>query len=139
MTDPYDLERFVDAQTQVYATVVEELRAGHKQSHWMWYIFPQLRGLGRSAMASHYGIASKAEANAYLQHPLLGSRLRQCTALMLAHDGRTLGEILGVPDDRKFVSCMTLFAEVSGEEGFAQALACFAGGRADPATLDLLA
>ena len=112
--DPHDLRRFVDAQAPVYAQVRAELAAAHKRSHWMWFVFPQLRGLGRSAMAHRFGIASRAEAVAYLGHPLLGERLRECTGLMLAAPaGASALAILGAPDDLKFRSSMTLFAEVA--------------------------
>src|SRR5512137_2042284 len=101
MTDPFDLQRFVDAQRSVYPQVRAELAAGSKRSHWMWFVFPQLKELGRSATAQHYGIASLAEAQAYWAHPLLGPRLRECTDLVLAVDGRGAHEIFGPPDDLK--------------------------------------
>ena len=114
--DPHDLRRFVDAQAPVYAQVRAELAAAHKRSHWMWFVFPQLRGLGHSAMAHRFGIASRAEAVAYLGHPLLGERLRECTGLMLAAPaGASALAILGAPDDLKFHSSMTLFAEVAAD------------------------
>src|SRR5579859_4766799 len=103
-----DLDRFVTAQASVIAEVRAELKAGRKKSHWMWFIFPQLRGLGHSAMSRHYGIESLAEARAYLAHPLLGPRLRECTMLAIAHAASTAYEIFGSPDDLKFRSCMTL-------------------------------
>lgn len=137
--DPHDLKRFVDAQAPVYARVVAELRGGHKQSHWMWFVFPQLRGLGHSAMAQRYAIASIEEARAYLVHPVLGARLRECTALVLAHKDRTLAQIFGAPDDLKFCSCMTLFAHAAPDEPlFRDGLSKCFGGRADEATLSLL-
>ena len=138
--DPHDLRRFVDAQAPVYAQARDELAAGRKQSHWMWFVFPQLRGLGRSAMAHRYGIASRAEAVAYLAHPLLGARLLECTGLMLAAPpGASAHAILGSPDDLKFRSSMTLFAAVAPASApFAAALARFFEGRPDPATLSLL-
>ena len=139
--DPHDLERFVAAQAPHWADVRAELASGRKRSHWMWFVFPQLRGLGRSAMAERYGIGSRAEAAAYLAHRLLGPRLVECTGLMLgAPAGKSALAILGSPDDLKFRSSMTLFAAVAGDAGspFDLALARFFGGRADPATLALL-
>ena len=136
MDDPHDLQRFVDAQAPIYDQVREELRRGRKASHWMWFVFPQIAGLGHSAMAQRYALASLAEARAYLDHPVLGPRLRECTALVTAVDGRTLNAILGSPDDLKFHSSMTLFALASGNEPvFAQALAKYFAGVRDPATL----
>jgi uncharacterized protein (DUF1810 family) len=119
MTDPFNLQRFLDAQSSVYPIVLDELRRGRKQSHWMWFIFPQLVGLGHSAMAHRFAIASREEAVAYLGHGLLGSRLRECTALINAVEGRTIMEILGSPDDLKFHSSMTLFDAVSSYPKFA--------------------
>ena len=148
--DPHDLRRFIEAQQGVYAQARDELAAGHKQSHWMWFVFPQLRGLGRSAMAHCYGIASRDEAIAYLDHPLLGERLVDCTTLMLAAPrGATANAILGSPDDLKFRSSMTLFDAVAGASSrfaagasapppFAAALDRFFDGSADAATLRLL-
>ena len=138
MTDPFDLERFVGAQSPVYERVLAELRRGRKQSHWMWFIFPQLAGLGHSAMAQRFAIDSTVEARAYLAHGLLGPRLRECTALVNAVEGRTISEILGSPDDLKFCSSMTLFAAVSGETEFSSAIAKYYGGTRDRRTLDLL-
>jgi uncharacterized protein (DUF1810 family) len=136
--DPFDLQRFVDAQQGVYPQARDELAAGCKRSHWMWFVFPQLRGLGRSATAQHYGIGSKAEAQAYWAHPLLGPRLRECTELALAVDGRSANEIFGPPDDLKFRSCMTLFAAATGEQLFRRALDKYFGGSDDAQTLRLL-
>ena len=136
MDDPFDLQRFVAAQAPVYAQVTAELAAGRKRSHWMWFVFPQLKGLGRSAMAQHYGIASPAEARAYWAHPLLGPRLAQCTGLVLAIDGPSVHEIFGSPDDLKFRSCMTLFAQATGEPLFTRALEKYFGGEADPRTVE---
>ena len=134
-----DLSRFVDAQARVWDAVRAELGAGRKRSHWMWFVFPQLRGLGRSETARHYGIASREEAVAYLAHPLLGPRLRECVELLLATEGRSAHEILGSPDDLKLRSCLTLFREASGGDAlFEQALTRFHDGRADAATLALL-
>jgi len=139
MDDPHDLQRFVAAQESVYPQVQAELAAGAKRSHWMWFVFPQLKGLGRSSMARHYGIASKAEALAYWQHPLLGPRLRHCSALVLGVEGKTALQILGSPDDMKFHSCMTLFAQVAPDEPvFDAALEKYFGGVPDPNTLALL-
>jgi uncharacterized protein (DUF1810 family) len=135
-----DLQRFVDAQAPLMADVVAELAAGRKRTHWMWFVFPQLRGLGHSSMARHFGLASRAEAAAYLAHPVLGSRLRACVELVLAVDGRSAHEIFGSPDDLKLRSCLTLFRDIDGANGvFDQALAKFYGGRPDAATLQLLA
>ena len=138
MTDPFELTRFVDAQAPVYPDVLSELRQGRKQSHWMWFIFPQLAGLGHSAMAQRYALSSRDEAVAYLKHAILGSRLRECAALVNAVEGRTIREILGSPDDLKFRSSMTLFAAVSPEPKFAAAIGKFYGGVPDPNTLELL-
>jgi len=139
VTDPYDLQRFVEAQAPVYERACAELRSGNKTSHWMWFVFPQLKGMGRSSMAWHYGIASKDEALAYWRHPLLGERLKECTALALGVQGRSVHEIFHSPDNLKFRSCMTLFAQVVPEEPlFAQALDRFFGGTGDEATLALL-
>ena len=133
------LQRFVDAQAPVYAEVCAELRAGRKQSHWMWFIFPQLRGLGHSAMAQRYGIASRAEALAYLQHPLLGARLKECMALLLVHKGLSADDILGDIDALKLRSCATLFAAVAPQEPvFAQVLQQFYLGQRCHRTLELL-
>src|SRR3954462_15782558 len=112
MIDPFDLQRFVNAQNPVYARVVEELSRGQKQSHWMWFIFPQIAGLGFSAMAQRYAIGSRAAAIAYLDHPVLGPRLIECTRLVLDVTGKSIHSILGSPDDIKFRSSMTLFDAV---------------------------
>lgn len=135
--DAFDLVRFVDAQAPVYAQVQAELAAGRKRTHWMWFVFPQLAGLGRSAMAQRYAIGSRGEAVAYLAHPLLGARLRECSALVLSARGPAIDDILGAPDDLKFHSCMTLFDAVApaGETLFAQCLQRFFGGERDAATL----
>jgi uncharacterized protein (DUF1810 family) len=139
MHDPHDLQRFVDAQAGVYDAVVDELHDGHKASHWMWFVFPQLRGLGHSPTAQHYGIASLDEARAYLAHPLLGERLRECTRLALRNQGRSAHAIFGSPDDFKFRSCMTLFGFAAPDEDvFDEALGRWFGGEPDPRTVALL-
>lgn len=121
--DPHKLQRFIDAQDPVYETVTAELMSGRKQTHWMWFVFPQLAGLGHSPMAREYAIASGDEAKAYLDHPVLGPRLRECTQLVLDIQGRTLQDIFGSPDDLKFRSSMTLFAGVAQNHSlFAAAL-----------------
>ena len=139
MMDGFDLQRFIDAQAPVYTRVLDELRRGRKQSHWMWFIFPQLAGLGHSAMAQRYAIGSRDEAVAYLAHEVLGTRLRECTSLVNRVEGRTALEILGSPDDMKFCSSMTLFGEVSADPGFAEAIAKYYVGQRDQRTLALLA
>lgn len=135
----FDLERFVAAQDGIFQQVVNELSAGRKRSHWMWFIFPQLAGLGYSAMAQHYAIGGLAEARAYLAHPVLGPRLRQCGTLVLAVQGATVHGIFGSPDNMKFHSSMTLFAQASPDEAlFRDCLDKYFGGVPDQATLDLL-
>lgn len=139
VSDRHDLERFVVAQGPVYAQVCAELAAGAKTSHWMWFVFPQLKGLGRSVIAQHYGIASKAEAQAYWNHPVLGPRLKQCAELVLSVEGRTALQILGSPDDLKLRSSMTLFGQIAPEEAvFQKALQKYFGGAGDTRTLELL-
>lgn len=136
---PHNLQRFLTAQEPLYATVLDELRAGRKQSHWMWFIFPQLAGLGNSAMAQRYALQSLDEARAYLAHPILGARLRECAELVLAVNGRTINEILGAPDDKKLCSCTTLFAAVSDEGSvFEWLLAKYYDGAEDERTLELI-
>jgi uncharacterized protein (DUF1810 family) len=139
MDDPFHLERFVEAQSTQYEIVLAELRAGRKHSHWIWFIFPQLKGLGRSTTSEFYGIASLAEAEAYLRHPVLGTRLRECTDLVNRIEGQTIGEILGFPDDLKFLSSMTLFARAA-EDGrvFQAALDKYFDGEPDSKTIALL-
>lgn len=134
------LEEFVTAQDLVYDQVLLELRAGKKQTHWIWFIFPQLAGLGTSSVAKNFGIDSQAEARSYLKNAVLGKRLRECTRLMLAVPHDDIGSIMGYPDDRKFRSCMTLFAAIApqGEMIFEEALNKFFGGGRDPLTLKLL-
>ena len=139
MTDPFDLERFVRAQDPVFRDVQGELARGRKQTHWMWFVFPQIAGLGFSTMSQRYAIGSRAEAGAYLAHPVLGPRLIECTTLVLAVEGRTINAILGAPDDAKFRSSMTLFGAVSDEPVFDQALARYFAGERDSATLEMLA
>jgi uncharacterized protein (DUF1810 family) len=137
--DPHDLQRFVDAQNPVYDTVIDELRAGRKRSHWIWFIFPQLKGLGRSPTAQHYGMASREEAVAYLEHEVLGPRLRECTALVVGIEGRSIGEAFGSPDDLKLRSSMTLFARCTDDNAdFLAVLDTFYGGVQDPATVSRL-
>ncbi|KFC76509.1 DUF1810 domain-containing protein [Massilia sp. LC238] len=136
MDNEFDLERFVQAQEPVYATVLAELRAGRKHSHWMWFIFPQIAGLGRSEMAQRYAIASSDEAAAYLAHPVLGARLRECAGIVAKRDGLTAEEIFGHPDDLKFRSSMTLFADVAPDEAvFQDCIDKYFDGEPDDATL----
>ncbi|HEV7910028.1 MAG TPA: DUF1810 domain-containing protein, partial [Methylocella sp.] len=134
------LDRFVQAQTSAFETALGELRAGCKRTHWMWFIFPQMRGLGRSPTAEFYGIQSLQEARAFLAHPLLGPRLACATQAVLALDGRSLAEIFGNPDDLKFRSSMTLFSEAAGgaDNIYRQALARYCDGSGDAETLSLL-
>jgi len=139
MSDPYNLQRFVDAQHMVYANVVAELTRGEKRSHWMWFIFPQVVGLGFSSMAERFAIASAGEATAYLAHQVLGSRLRGCTRLVLAVANKTAHDIFGSPDDLKFRSSMTLFGAVSDDPMFGEAIARYYAGDKDQATLGILA
>ncbi len=134
------LEEFVTAQDLVYDQVLLELRTGQKRTHWIWFIFPQLAGLGASSMAQKFGIDSKAMAKSYLEHAVLGPRLLECTRLMLAVPRKDIGSIMGHPDDLKFRSCMTLFATVAppGEKIFKETLQKFFGGERDPLTIKLL-
>jgi uncharacterized protein (DUF1810 family) len=140
--DTFDLQRFVDAQQPVFDNVLAELAAGAKASHWMWFVFPQLRALGRSATARHYGIASLAEARAYLAHALLGARLKSCCEALLRLDGRSAPDIFGTVDTLKLCSCMTLFeraaADVQEQAVFSRVLEKYFGGRPDAATQALL-
>jgi uncharacterized protein (DUF1810 family) len=142
MEDQYNLTRFVEAQDPLFARVCAELAAGCKESHWMWFIFPQLLGLGSSPTARRYAIASVEEARAYLAHPVLGARLRECTRLVNRIEGRTIEEIFGYPDHLKFRSCMTLFACAAGEAGdgllFREALRKYFAGEEDPLTRERL-
>ena len=140
MLGPHKLQHFVDAQAPVYAAVLAELEAGKKRSHWMWFIFPQLRGLGRSEMARRYALDGLADARSYLAHPLLGARLFECSALVGAIPQRAIDAIFGTPDDLKFHSCMTLFAQARPEHAiFRDCLQKYFDGRPDAATLALLA
>ncbi|MGE0310086.1 MAG: DUF1810 domain-containing protein [Lautropia sp.] len=137
--DPFDLDRFVKAQRTDYDNALAELRAGRKRTHWIWFVLPQLAGLGSSAMSSRYALSGLDEASAYLAHPLLGARLRTCVDAMNRHQGRPAAAILGEVDARKFHSCATLFAQVA-EPGspFHAALDGFFGGAPDDATLKIL-
>lgn len=136
--DPFDLERFVTAQDWVIESVRDELRRGRKTSHWMWFVFPQIAGLGLSARSQRYAISSSEEAAAYLAHPVLGPRLIECVSLVLAVEGRSAHDIFGSPDDQKLHSSLTLFAEVSQDDIFRLALDKFFDGRPDRKTLDIL-
>jgi len=139
MDDPFHLQRFVDAQAPVYDQVRAELRAGRKRSHWMWFVFPQIQGLGHSHVAEKFAISSLKEAKAYLEHPVLGSRLRECTRLVNAVEGRPVDEIFGYPDHLKFRSCMTLFAlATTDNQTFTEALRKYFDGENDDLTLKLL-
>lgn len=134
-----NLQRFVAAQEGVYERALGELRAGRKRTHWMWFVFPQLAGLGFSATAQHYAIADLAEARAYLADPLLGQRLRRCAEALLAHEGLGAREIFGSPDDLKLRSSMTLFVRVAERDSvFGRVLERYYGGAEDPRTLELL-
>jgi uncharacterized protein (DUF1810 family) len=136
MDDRFQLQRFVDAQQPVYETVLGELRTGRKRTHWMWFIFPQVAGLGHSAMADKFALSSLDEAVAYLAHSVLGRRLRECTMLVAGVEGRSIAEIFGHPDDMKFRSSMTLFSQAAPEEPiFAACLQKYFGGEPDPQTL----
>lgn len=136
MADPFDLERFVEAQAPVYDHVCRELKAGRKQSHWMWFIFPQIAGLGQSPMSIRFAIGLMDEAKAYLAHAVLGPRIRECAKLALDVEGRTAREIFGPVDEMKFRSSMTLFAKAAPkEDAFQGCLDKYFAGEADPATL----
>jgi len=135
----YDLARFIDAQEGVFERALQELTRGRKQSHWMWFIFPQVSGLGHSPMAQRYAIRSKGEALAYLEHEVLGQRLRQCAAALLAYPDRNITAIMGSPDDMKLRSSLTLFAAISPPDSvFARVLAHFYTGRSDEFTTEFL-
>ena len=139
MPDPFNLDRFISAQAGVYPQVLAELSAGRKRGHWIWFIFPQMKGLGRSSLAEFYGIGSLEEAAAYARHPLLGPRLVECTQLINQVEGRAIREILGPPDDLKFRSSMTLFPRAAEDATvFNDALKKYFNGETDPLTLKLL-
>ncbi len=139
MDDPFNLHRFVDAQQDLYASVLSELRQGRKHGHWIWFIFPQLKGLGHSPNSEFYGIASLQEARAYLQHPVLGSRLKECVQLVNAVEGHSAEDVFGEIDAMKFRSCMTLFAQATPEnEAFVHALQKYYAGEVDSATVRYL-
>ena len=137
--NPFDLNRFLEAQVGVYELALAELHRGRKESHWMWFIFPQIEGLGRSSTASFYAIKSTNEAKAYLAHPLLGQRLLECTKALLNHREKSASEIFGFPDDLKLRSCMTLFASISQPDSvFSRVIGQYFGGESDSQTLALL-
>jgi uncharacterized protein (DUF1810 family) len=137
--DPYHLHRFVEAQDPVYAQVCDELKRGHKTGHWMWFIFPQIAGLGSSEMASRFAISSLAEAEAYMQHAVLGKRLEECAAFVLKVSGKTASEIFGSPDNLKFRSCMTLYSRTTTKNPvFQDNLTKYFNGKPDPRTTNLL-
>ena len=138
MNDPFNLDRFIKAQAIVYADVVSELSQGRKRSHWMWFVFPQIAGLGFSETARRFAISSRDEAAAFLAHDVLGPRLVECVEFVLATDGKTANEIFGSPDDLKFRSSMTLFKRVSDNPIFERALCKFYGGEEDARTLEIL-
>jgi uncharacterized protein (DUF1810 family) len=139
MDDPYDLQRFVDAQNPAYAEVLDELADGRKRSHWMWFVFPQIQGLGNSAMAQRFAISSMQEAEAYMRHPVLGQRLRETTRLVNHVQGRLIEDIFGYPDYLKFRSSMSLFARATSDNhDFVEALRKYFNGEADPDTVRLL-
>ncbi|WP_182867662.1 DUF1810 domain-containing protein [Stieleria mannarensis] len=138
--DPFDLARFLSAQESCYPQALAEVQHGEKRTHWMWFIFPQLRGLGSSPTARLYGISGIGEAEAYLAHPVLGPRLVECCEAALSVQGRTATEIFGSPDDMKLCSCATLFAQVAGSASvYQRILDKYFGGRSDDRTLQLLA
>jgi uncharacterized protein (DUF1810 family) len=138
-SDPFNLQRFVDAQNLCFDDVRRELQDGKKRGHWMWFIFPQIKGLGHSFLAQKFAISSREEAAAYLGHPILGTRLRECTQLVNYLEGRSIEQIFGNPDDMKFRSCMTLFAHgTQDNQVFIDALQKYCAGRSDPLTLERL-
>ncbi len=139
MKDPFNLQRFVEAQASIFEHARDELKRGSKSSHWMWFIFPQIEGLGRTAASRRYAISSLDEARAYLEHPILGSRLRECTSIVTQTEGRTARQIFGDPDDLKFRSSMTLFAHAAPDEPvFREALAKYYDSKPDPLTVERL-
>lgn len=138
-TDPYDLQRFLDAHRKHYANAISELQRGRKVGHWMWFVFPQLRGLGLSSASAYYGISGAEEAAAYLAHPVLGTRLRTCCSVLLSHQNKSAREIFGTPDDLKLRSCLTLFAAVATDPApFNAILDQYYNSTRDPRTLELL-
>ena len=139
MKDPYNLQRFIDAQNPVIEDVCSELRAGQKVGHWMWFIFPQMKGLGHSYLANQYAISSKAEALAYISHPVLGTRLKECTELVCLEHGCSIKDIFGYPDFAKFRSSMTLFSMVTSDnQVYLNALAKYFQGQPDPLTVKII-
>jgi uncharacterized protein (DUF1810 family) len=139
MNDPYNLQRFVDAQEPVFEQVLSELRQGHKRTHWMWFIFPQIKGLGHSEPARKFAISSREEAEAYLNHPVLGPRLKECTQLVTLVEGRSINQIFGSPDDMKFRSSMTLFSNATSDnQVFKDALEKYFQGKSDVSTMQRL-
>jgi uncharacterized protein (DUF1810 family) len=139
MNDPHNLQRFVDAQKPIFEHVCAELRDGRKRGHWMWFVFPQIKGLGHSETARMFAISSRQEAEAYLKHPLLGPRLRECTRLVTFVEGRSAHQIFGHPDDLKFRSSMTLFASVTSDNKvFKDALQKYFGEELDSLTIEKL-
>ena len=139
MTDPYNLQRFIEAQESVIDQACAELAAGRKRSHWMWYVFPQIAGLGHSGIAQKFAISSLAEAKAYLAHPILGERIRKCADLVNRTNGPSIGEVFPFPDNLKFASSMTLFAQAVAEnEVFMEAIKKYFGGKFDPLTMTRL-
>jgi uncharacterized protein (DUF1810 family) len=139
MTDSFNLERFVESQRPIYPQILQELAAGEKRTHWMWFIFPQVQGLGRSATAVHYALNGLDEARAYLLHPILGPRLKECCRLLLQVEGKTAAQVFESPDDMKFRSCLTLFQKAEESEPlFGLLLKKFYRGRRDKATLTIL-
>jgi uncharacterized protein (DUF1810 family) len=139
MRDPYNLDRFLEAQSGIYERVLDELRRGQKSSHWMWFIFPQIRGLGHTETSIFFAISSLPEAKAYLEHPVLGPRLRECCDLVMRIEGRSASQIFGSPDDLKLRASMTLFAQAFEENTmFKKVLQHYFDGRFDPRTLELL-
>jgi uncharacterized protein (DUF1810 family) len=137
--DQFDLQRFVDAQTPVFEQVISELRRGFKRTHWIWFIFPQIAGLGHSQMTKKFSLSSLAEAQAYIKHPLLGPRLRECTRLVNQVEGRSIQQIFGYPDDLKFRSSMTLFAQATPDNAlFQEALQKYFNGELDSQTVERL-
>ncbi|MGD0642258.1 MAG: DUF1810 domain-containing protein [Roseiarcus sp.] len=139
MSDPYNLTRFVDAQERTFERACAELQAGRKSGHWMWFVFPQIEGLGHSETARRFAISCRAEAEAYLKHPLLGARLRECVRLVNGVSGRSAHEVFGHPDDLKFHSSMTLFADVAADDAvFEEALRKYFAGQRDQLTIEKL-